>query len=291
MVMNGLYQDITKFPRTPHLEGSNLQDGDEDMPRIPYQDIAGRHVVIEEKVDGANVGISYDINAMQRLQSRGHILVGGWRERQFSQFKQWAHVHENTLFDLLSDRFIMYGEWLAAKHTVFYDQLPHYFQEFDILDTHTGLFLDTAQRGIFLAGSPVQSAPVLYRGTAPRTLKEMLKFLQPSLAKSSQWLACLHQTAQRRGLNVARVESETDGSILAEGLYIKIEENGQVVQRLKWVRADFTQAVGAHDDDWHNRPIVPNQLHPLVDIYAPVPTFGWADLARLRAEEASRKDE
>lgn len=283
--MDASEQDIVKFPRTPHLEGSNLQDGDEDMPRIPYRDIAGRYVVIEEKVDGANVGVSYDAHATQRLQSRGHILVGGWRERQFSQFKPWARAHEDVLFDRLGDRFIMYGEWLAAKHTVFYDQLPHYFQEFDILDTKTGQFLDTHQREAFLAGSPVQSVPVLYRGEAPRSLKKMLALLRPSLAKSSLWLESLRQTAQRRGLNVDRVEEETDGSILAEGLYLKVEENGRVVQRLKWVRADFTQAVGAHDDDWHNRPIVPNQLHPLADIYAPVPTFGWADLARLRAAE------
>jgi hypothetical protein len=37
----------------------------------------------------------------------------------------------------------MYGEWVYAKHTVFYDKLPHYFLEFDILETKTGAFLST----------------------------------------------------------------------------------------------------------------------------------------------------
>src|SRR5205807_2014548 len=32
----------------------------------------------------------------------------------------------------LTDRYILYGEWLYAKHTVFYTDLPHYFLEFDI---------------------------------------------------------------------------------------------------------------------------------------------------------------
>lgn len=282
-------QPIFKYPRTPHLEGSNLQEGDEDLARIPYRDLVGRFIVVEEKLDAANAGVSFDSQALLRLQSRGHYLMGGWRERQFAIFKQWAQVHEDALFDRLTDRFVLYGEWMAAKHTVFYDCLPHYFQEFDILDTQTGQFLDTATRHTFLSGSPVQSVPVLYQGIAPRTLAELTALIRPSLAKTAQWQAALIHTAQRRDLNVDRIMAETEQSILAEGLYIKVEDKGQVVQRLKWVRADFVQAILAHDDDWHNRPIVPNQLHPLVDLYAAVPTVSWADLAKDRqAEEISR---
>jgi hypothetical protein len=279
-------QPLLKYPRTPHLEGSNLQSGDEDMPRVPYRNLAGRFIVVEEKLDGANTGVSYDAHANQRLQSRGHYLVGGWRERQFAQFKQWAGVHEDALFDRLTDRFVMYGEWLAAKHTVFYDCLPHYFQEFDLLDTHTGQFLDTQRREALLAGSPVQSVPVLYRGVAPRTLRELKAMVMPSLAKSPKWQEALIEIATRRHLKVERILNETEQSILAEGLYIKVEENGQVVERLKWVRSDFIQAILAHDDDWHNRPIVPNQLHPLADLYAATPMVSWADLAQMRAQEA-----
>ncbi len=41
---------------------------------------------------------------------------------------------KSQLYELLKDRYIMYGEWLYAKHTVFYDNLTHYFMEFDIYD-------------------------------------------------------------------------------------------------------------------------------------------------------------
>ena len=45
---------IVKYPRTPHIQGSRLQPGDEDLRQRPFSDIAGKHVVLEEKIDGAN---------------------------------------------------------------------------------------------------------------------------------------------------------------------------------------------------------------------------------------------
>ena len=41
---------IRKYPRTPHLEGSRLQPGDEDLNQIPFSDIQGRHLAVEEKI-------------------------------------------------------------------------------------------------------------------------------------------------------------------------------------------------------------------------------------------------
>ena len=42
--------ELRKYPRTPHLEGSRLQPGDEDLSQIRFKEIAGRHLVIEEKL-------------------------------------------------------------------------------------------------------------------------------------------------------------------------------------------------------------------------------------------------
>ena len=41
-----LYDSIVKYPRTPHIEGSRLQPGDEDLSQVPFGEIAGRHIVI-----------------------------------------------------------------------------------------------------------------------------------------------------------------------------------------------------------------------------------------------------
>lgn len=53
---------IYKYPRTRHIEGSRLQIGDEDLSQIPFKSILGKHIVIEEKVDGANTAISFGEN-------------------------------------------------------------------------------------------------------------------------------------------------------------------------------------------------------------------------------------
>ena len=45
-----------------------------------------------------------------------------------------------------------------------------------------------------------------------------------------------------------------------EGLYLKVEESGQVAARLKYVRASFSQCVDVSETHWLDRPIVPNQL-------------------------------
>src|SRR5437763_8962479 len=98
---------IRKYPRTQHLVGSGFQPGDEDLDAVPMSELEGKHVVIEEKMDGANCGISFDADFSLLLQSRGHFLTGGPRERQFDLLKQWAGALTTDLLDVLADRFIM----------------------------------------------------------------------------------------------------------------------------------------------------------------------------------------
>ena len=83
---------LHKYPRTHHLEGSRLQPGDEDSRSVPFADLAGRHLVVEEKLDGANAGMSFDAAGRLWLQSRGHFLTGGAREKHFALFKRWAAI-------------------------------------------------------------------------------------------------------------------------------------------------------------------------------------------------------
>lgn len=79
--------------------------------------------------------------------------------------KRWATSHFGSIADLLDNRYLMYGEWLFAKHTIFYDRLTHYFQEFDILDRETNEFLSTKRRREMLLDSPIASvSPQSHRG-------------------------------------------------------------------------------------------------------------------------------
>jgi hypothetical protein len=138
--------------------------------------------------DGANAGVSFDSDGGLRLQSRGHVLSGGPRERQFAPMKAWAAALRPVLSERLGTRYVLYGEWLYAKHTVFYDALPHYFCEFDVLDQESGGFLSTAARARLLAGTPVVSVPVLYEGTLP-DLGALTALLGPSRCRGTGWAA------------------------------------------------------------------------------------------------------
>ncbi|MCD8217273.1 MAG: RNA ligase family protein [Clostridiales bacterium] len=250
---------LKKYPRTPHLQGSRLQPGDEDLSQIAFSEIAGKHLVIEEKIDGANTAISFDENGKVLLQSRGHYLTGGYRERHYNLMKQWASVHENTFYQVLGQRYIMYGEWMYAKHSIFYDALPHYFMEFDIFDREKGIFLDTDARSRMTGRLPVKSVPVLKSGIFTKK-EDIVKLLGTSNFISDRHMENLKEEALRQGLDAERICMETDASDLMEGLYIKVEEEGKVKQRLKYVRASFLQKAVESETHWLDRPIVPNLL-------------------------------
>ena len=262
---------ILKYPRTQHIEGSRLQPGDEDLAAVAFAGVAGRHMVVEEKIDGANAGICV-LDGVLHLQSRGHFLTGGERERHFALLKSWARAHEAGLREVLGSRYVMYGEWVYAKHTIFYDALPHYFLEFDVLDRERDVFLDTPSRQRLLDGLPVASVPVLAQGAFP-SLAALQRLVGPSLYKTPDWRTHLAQAAAAgesgRFGSVERAVAQTDPSDQAEGLYIKVEEDGRVVERLKWVRASFLSAVLDAEGHWLDRPIVQNRLAPGVDIFSP----------------------
>ncbi len=257
---------MQKYPRTPHIEGSRQQPGDEDLDSIPFNLIANEYVVIEEKVDGANAAISFDTQGQLLLQSRGHYLTGGSRERHFNLFKQWAHRHYAALWDVLVDRYILYGEWLYAKHTVFYDRLPHYFLEYDLLDLSSGQFLSTAARKKLLTGLALTSVPVLFEGKL-QSHKQFVSLLQQSHFISSAHIGRLRELCIEQGLNADLAVRQTNQSSLMEGLYIKVETPELTIDRYKYVRADFLTTILQSETHWLNRPIIPNQLQIGVDLF------------------------
>lgn len=269
---------LLRYPRTPHLEGSRLQPDDDGRDQTPLSVLEGSYAVIEEKLDGANSAVSFSEAAELLLQSRGHYLAGGARERQFNLLKVWARAHEDAFLSVLEDRYVMYGEWLYAKHSCWMDQLPHYFAEFDVYDRHTGKFLSTARRRALLRELPVLPVPVLYEGLMPTNSRLLWSLVTRSLAKSADWRARFEAQVVQQGLPLALTWKQTDKSDKSEGLYLKIENENEVLGRYKLVRADFTQTILDSDSHHADRPILPNLLAPAADIYSPVLTCNWEDL-------------
>ena len=255
-----------KYPRTPHLTGSRLQAGDEGLALVALSALAGRHLVVEEKLDGANSAISFGREGGPLLQSRGHYLRGGGAERQFDLFKTWAQAYAGPLREILGTRYVMYGEWLYAKHTVFYDDLPHYFLEFDVYDREREVFLASAERAALRAGLPLAGVPILAEGLAEE-LPSLPSLVARSRYKSAAWLSQLDAAAKNLHQPTDLVRRQTDPSSLAEGLYVKWEQAGVVRGRFKLVRATFLDQVAASGSHWADRPILPNRLRAGVELF------------------------
>src|SRR5205823_5547228 len=117
-----------------------------------------------------------------------------------------------------------------------------------------------------LAGLPLVSVPVLWEGTA-KTIDDVVSLVGPSRYKGPAWRERLTTVCTERGLDPARVWKETDSSDLMEGLYVKVEEDGRVVGRCKWIRASFLTAVVDSGTHWLKRPIIPNLLRDGVDLF------------------------
>ena len=245
--MGTSHGDFIKYPRTPHLFGSKGTADDRHLnEKQSVELLSDASLIVEEKLDGTNVGIHFSKGELV-LQCRGHEIREGMHP-QYDLFKQWVNVKRFNLESQLTDRYILYGEWLYAKHTIHYRGLPHYFFEFDIYDKPNKRFLDLDVRLEIVRRLKVQTVPVLHRGPIRRSqLKSLIgrsafdsEFVNPSTRRPDQ---------------------------LMEGLYLRTERNGQVTRRAKLVRPEFIEKI-KQSSHWQQEAIVPNRLTDHVDIFA-----------------------
>jgi ATP-dependent RNA circularization protein (DNA/RNA ligase family) len=167
--MGASYGQFVKYPRTPHLFGSRGTADDKRLGEaVSLAFLADSSLIVEEKIDGTNVGIHFSDAGEMVLQCRGHLITEGMHP-QYDLFKQWAAVKRHVLEQRLEDRLILFGEWVYARHSIFYRQLPHYFFEFDIYDKHQEAFLDLERRLEILEGAGVSTVPVVHSGEIGRS--------------------------------------------------------------------------------------------------------------------------
>src|SRR6185312_8990134 len=136
----------------------------------------------------------------------------------------------------------------------------HYFLEFDIYDKITNEFFSTERRRIFLEKLPfVVSVKVLYEGPA-NALQTLTSLINQSHFISDGHLDRLRTICKNKNLDPAHTLKETDPSTLMEGLYIKVEDEGLVKARYKYVRTNFLQTIASSESHWLDRPLLSNQL-------------------------------
>src|SRR5437763_16501858 len=88
--MGASRDDFVKYPGTPHLFGSRGTDDDKHLsPDDTVDFIADSSLIVEEKLDGTNVGIHFTTAGRMVLQCRGHEITTGMHA-QYDLFKQWT---------------------------------------------------------------------------------------------------------------------------------------------------------------------------------------------------------
>ena len=246
--MGATRDDFKKFPRTPHLFGSKGTDDDKHLNQADSQRfLDDESLIVEEKVDGTNVGIHFTANGQLVLQCRGHLITEGMHP-QYDLFKQWAAVQRPMLEERLGDQYLLFGEWVYAKHSIHYRALSHYFLEFDIFDKQAGEFLSLERRLAIMDGSSLQTVPVVHTGRIDRA--DLLNLIGPSAFDSE-------------------FENPFTGRLdhLMEGLYLRTEALGVVTGRAKCVRPEFVEKI-KQSTHWQQQPLVPNLLRDDVDIWS-----------------------
>ncbi|WNB75900.1 RNA ligase family protein [Methylomonas koyamae] len=224
--------DFFKFPSTPHLAiyGNTEVRGDKVMSEAERTEFLQHELIVEEKVDGANLGISFDHEGNIRAQSRGsylHIPYSG----QWKKLAEWLRPRVDELFEQLTDKYILYGEWCYAQHSITYDSLPDWFLGFDVFDKNTEKFFSSPRRNEMFNALGIYQVPLIQRGYF--TLAEL-----ESLVSRSQL-----------------------SSHPAEGIYLRFDQGDWLEQRAKLVRSNFIQEIEKH---WSRSTIKPNRLKPSV---------------------------
>ena len=136
--IKNLYNLAPEYPRIPHLDKkiSNMTHDDIQLEGKIQFPITGW---VQEKLDGANMGVSWTSGPV--IRNRNNILKKGYIKKetpaklQFRSSWNWLHAHNKDIQKLsksLMTPVTVYGEWLYAKHSIYYDRLPDLFIAYDI---------------------------------------------------------------------------------------------------------------------------------------------------------------
>ena len=221
-----------RFPHTPHLVwlGQGQPRDDKVLTFAEARALLAGRVVVEEKLDGANLGYSLAPDGTLRVQHRGQYLVEPYTG-QFSRLGSWLTIHAEMLTSALSQNLMLFGEWCAARHSLNYDRLPDWLLMFDVYDRRQRLFWSSPRRNALALDLGLSCVPQVAHG-------------RMSLSRLKELLA-IEPSRYRQGP--------------LEGLVVRRESMEWCESRAKLVRVDFAQAIDTH---WRKRSIEWNRMRP-----------------------------
>ncbi|PTQ79804.1 RNA ligase [Nitrosospira multiformis] len=222
--------DFFRFPHTPHIAwlGEGAPRDDKVLSPNEVAALLTGNVMVEEKLDGANLGLSLAPDGSLRAQNRGQYLAEP-HSGQFARLPAWLAQHSEAMRVVLKPNLILFGEWCAARHSLDYAALPDLFLLFDVYDRATRRFWSTPRRNVLASAAGLVTVPQVLHG-------------KTNVSALKQLIATTHSRYRNGAL---------------EGLVIRRQSADWCETRAKLIRPDFAQAIGTH---WRKRAIEWNRV-------------------------------
>lgn len=163
---------MSKYNRTYHLPWSPGSTND-DRISDNVESLLGTEIVITEKLDGENCGMTDD-----GVYARSHatFTTSAWS-------REVRQLHKLSVEDELGDGVFLFGENMEGIHSIEYTNLESYFYIFGIRDNDIWIPWEKVEEYSYLLDIP--TVPVLFKGVV-NTAKELQQIVEDLVSKPSE---------------------------------------------------------------------------------------------------------
>jgi len=203
---------MSKYARTYHLPWSPGATSD-DKISSDISSLIGKEIVITEKLDGENTGMTND-----GVYARSHatFTTSAWS-------REVRQIHDTKVRGQLEDSVFLFGENMEGVHSIEYSNLESYFYLFGVRDNNIWVPWSGVEEYSYLLDIP--TVPVLFKGVV-NSEKELRTIIDELVNQASD------------------IGGEREGIVVrTAGMFHNDDFSENVV---KWVRKDHVQT----DDHW-----------------------------------------
>jgi hypothetical protein len=149
------------YPRIPHMKPGRGTRDDLLLTAAQVQSMLAHEVVVEEKIDGANVSIWWEHGWIQCALRSGEGALD--RGGQLGPLRAYLAKRAEQLRPLFAGDRTLIAEWLWFAHGIVYDALPAWLIGLDLVEA-SGRWCAVDERDGFFSNVGVHGPPRLHRG-------------------------------------------------------------------------------------------------------------------------------
>lgn len=157
---------MSKYNRTYHLPWSPGATSDDKISKS-IDNLIGIDIVITEKLDGENCGMTND-----GVYARSHatFTTSAWS-------REVRQIHDIKVRGQLDDNVYLFGENMEGVHSIEYSNLKSYFYLFGVRDNNIWIRWQSVEEYAYLLD--LELVPVLFKGkvNSEKELKDLVNDL------------------------------------------------------------------------------------------------------------------